>query len=93
MSLLSQLGTWLAGIFKKARPGLAQFIAAHEADAVSILSNTLKEFEGIPINQWRDRAFADMSRAVNIAQTHPDTWVSLLVDLAYDIIKAQNPSV
>jgi len=93
MSLFSQLGAWLAGIFKKARPGLAQFIAAHEADAVSILSNTLKEFEGIPINQWRDRAFADMSRAVNIAQTHPDTWVSLLVDLAYDIIKAQNPSV
>jgi hypothetical protein len=92
MSIFSQLGAWLAGIFKKARPGLAQFIAAHEADAVSILSNTLKEFEGIPINQWRDRAFADMSRAVNIARSHPDTWVSLLVDLAYDIIKAQSPS-
>ena len=88
MSVFSQLGAWLVGIFKKARPGLAQFIAAHEAQAVSVLSNTLEEFDGIPINQWRDRAFADMSRAVNIAKTHPDTWVSLLVDLAYDIIKA-----
>ena len=92
MSVFSQIGTWLAGIFKKARPGLAQFIASHEADAVSILSNTLKEFEGVPINQWRDRAFADMSRAVNVAKAHPDTWVSLLVDLAYDIIKARGSS-
>jgi len=92
MSIFSQLGTWLAGIFKKARPGLAQFIVSHEADAVSILSNTLKQFQGIPIGQWRDRAFADMSGALNAAKTHPDTWISLLVDLAYDIIKAQGPS-
>ena len=89
MSIFSQLGAWLAGIFKKARPGLAQFIVSHEADAVSILGKTIKEFQGIPINQWRNRAFADMSSALNAAKTHPDTWISLLVDLAYDIIKAQ----
>jgi hypothetical protein len=88
MSIFSELGAWLAGIFKKARPGLAQFIAAHEATAISVLSNTLKEFEGVPLNQWRVRAFADMSRAVNTAETHPDTWISLLVDLAYDVVRA-----
>jgi hypothetical protein len=89
MSILSQLGAWLEGIFKKARPGLAQFISAHEAAAVAVLTNTLKEFEGVPLSQWRDRAFSDMTRAINSAKTHPDTWISLLVDLAYDIIKAR----
>jgi hypothetical protein len=88
MSIFSQLGVWLEGVFKKARPGLAQFISTHEAAAVRVLTNTLKEFEGVPLSKWRDRAFADMSQVINSAKTHPDTWISLLVDLAYDIIKA-----
>jgi len=92
MSIFSQLGAWLAGIFKKTRPGLAQFRAAHEAQAISVISKTIKEFDGVPLNQWRDRAFADMTQAINVAKSHPDTWISLLVDLAYDIIKSGRPS-
>jgi hypothetical protein len=89
MSIFSNIGSWLAGIFNKARPGLGQFVASHEASAVQVLSTVAKDFEGIPLSQWRDNAFQEMSVAFNSAKQHPDTWISLLIDLAYDIIKAQ----
>jgi hypothetical protein len=86
---LSDIGQWLGGLFEKTRPGLVQFLKDHESQAVTVLQGLLKEFEGIPLNQWRDRAFADLSAAVNSAKAHPDTWVSLLIDLGYDVVKAQ----
>jgi hypothetical protein len=89
---LSDIGQWLVGLFEKTRPGLVQFLKDHESQAVTVLQGLLKEFEGIPLNQWRDRAFADLSAAVNNASAHPDTWVSVLLDLGYDIVKAQRSS-
>jgi len=89
MSIISKIGNWLAGIFSKTRPGLAQFIHEHEAQAVTILETTALGFVGKPMNEWRNVAFADMSSAINSAKQHPDTWISILVDLAHDVIKAQ----
>src|SRR5215831_12708312 len=89
MSIFSKIGMWLVGVFNKTRPGLLQFLHDHEAQATEIVIGLARQFAGQPMNSWRDTAFSTVKSAIDSANQHPDTWISLLVDLGHDIAKAQ----
>lgn len=88
MSIFGKIGTWLIGLFNKTRPGLETFLADHHDQAIKIMEDLAAQFAGTPMNQWRDKAFAVMGAAVGGIENNPGTWISLLIDLGYDVVRA-----
>ena len=81
-----KLFDWLKKIFT--RPGLQPFLAQYLALAVEVVTELAKVNNNAEFHAYRDVAFSKLKKLLGETK---DTWIVILVHLAYEEYKARQP--
>jgi len=87
MSVFSKIWNFLKGLIS--RPGLQQFLAKYMAVAVRLLKDLADTHSNQEFHEWKDLAFRELQA---ITGELKGNWISILIGLAYEELKARNQS-
>lgn len=92
MNIFSKIWGFLKSFFSRARPGLEGFIQKYQQLAEDEVWKLFQSHDGAGLHLWWDTAFAAVKAQVikDLPQV-ADNWISLLVTMAYEVIKNRLP--
>lgn len=90
MSLLTKIFNFIKGLVT--RPEFHKLLEQNMALAVELLTALLAVHDGAGLHSFRDEAFAKLKAALQSqGKQLTDTLITVLINLAYETIKARQP--
>lgn len=89
MALFDFLKSALAKVLGLMRRGFDKFLAQYGPRAKEVLLAEFKDYiaGGVSLHEWRDEGFAVFNKVFNADGRIPGTWITILLNVAYDMVK------